>query len=152
MIMIRSQQGDARFAASRPGPAGPARRIAAASFVLVILLLTQYVLGIAYNLYGTAPTAAKTLKPFSSPLLGAHVALGTLLIVIAVYLVIASLRAGLRGAVVASAVGLVALIAAWVTGSAFTQQGTAGYSMAMGALTAVALLAYIVTAKASAGS
>lgn len=37
-----------------------------ASSGLVILLLAQYVLGIAYNLYGTAPTATKTVKMFSS--------------------------------------------------------------------------------------
>jgi hypothetical protein len=118
----------------------------------VILLLTQYVLGVAYNLYGTAPTATKTIKPFSSPLLGAHVVLGTLLIVIAIYLVLASIRAGIRIAAVASIIGLASLIAAWITGSAFTQHGASGYSMAMGVLTAVALLCYTVDVKASAAA
>jgi hypothetical protein len=124
-----------------------ARRISAASFWLLILLLAQYVLGIAYNLYGTTPTAAKTVAMFSSPLLGAHVALGTLLIVIAIYLVAASITAGLRIAVAASGIGLVSLIAAWVAGSAFTQKGGSGFSMAMGALTAVAILCYMVLVK-----
>lgn len=124
-----------------------ARRISAASFHLLILLLAQYVLGIAYDLYGTAPTAAKTVGMFSSSLLGAHAALGTLLIAIAIYLVVASIRAGLRIAVAASGIGLVSLIAAWVTGSAFTQKGGSGFSMAMGALTAAAILCYMVLVK-----
>lgn len=119
-------------------------RISAASFGLVILLLAQYVLGIAYNLYGTAPTATKAIKPFSSPLLAAHVALGTLLIVVAIYLVVASVRARTRITAIVSIIGLASLIAAWISGSAFTQKAASGYSMAMGVLTAVALTCYVI--------
>jgi EamA domain-containing membrane protein RarD len=118
------------------------QRIFAASFGLVVLLVAQYVLGLAYNLYGTAPTAARKLKPFSSPLLAAHVVLGTLLIVVAIYLVAAAVRARTRIPATASIIGLAALIAAWIAGSAFAQNGANGYSMAMGVLTAVALLCY----------
>lgn len=135
---------DSSFTATRQ-----ARRISTASSGLVILLLAQYVLGIACNLYGTAPTASKTIKPFSSPLLGAHVVLGTLLIVIAIYLVAVSIRASMRIAVVASIIGLASLITAWLSGSAFTQKGASGYSMAMGVLTAVALLCYMAMVKVS---
>lgn len=116
------------------------QRIFTASFGLVILLLIQYVLGIAYNLYGTAPTPANKIKVFSSPLLGAHVVVGTLLIVFAIYLVVVAVRGRERVAVVASIAGLACIIGAWASGSAFTQEGTSGYSMAMGLLTAVALL------------
>jgi hypothetical protein len=123
----------------------PARRISATSLALVVLVLAQYVLGIAYNLYGTPPTATNNIKLFSSPLLATHVVVGTLLIVIAVYLVVASVRARIPVATLASITGLVSLIAAWISGSAFTQKGTSGYSMAMGVLTAVALLCYIAT-------
>jgi hypothetical protein len=119
-------------------------RISVASFGLVVLLLAQYVLGIAYNLYGTAPTATKTIKPFSSPILAAHVALGTLLIVVAIYLVVASVRARTRVTAMASIIGLASLIAAWISGSAFTQKGASSYSMAMGVLTAVALTCYVI--------
>jgi hypothetical protein len=134
---------------SSPATVRRAKRVCSASFGIIILLLTQYVLGIAENLYGTAPTAAKPVKSFSSPLLGAHVVLGTLLILIAVYLVVLSVRAGMQIAVVASAIGLASLIAAWITGSAFTQKGANGFSMAMGALTAVALLCYMAIAYAA---
>lgn len=131
-------QDPSHVAARREG------RISAASFGLVILLLAQYVLGIAYNLYGTAPTATKTIKSFSSPLLAAHVLLGTLLIVVAIYLVVASVRARTRITAITSIIGLVSLIAAWISGSAFTQKGASGYSMAMGVLTAVALTCYVI--------
>jgi hypothetical protein len=127
---------------SSPVTVRQAKHVHSASFGIVILLLAQYVLGMADNLYGTAPTAAKPVKMFSSPLLGAHVALGTLLIVIAVYLVVASVRASMRIAVVASVIGLASLVGAWISGSAFTQKGTSGFSMAMGVLTAVAILCY----------
>lgn len=125
-----------------------ARRICAVSSGLVILLLIQYVLGIGYSLYGTAPTAAKAIKPFASPLIAAHVILGTLLILIAVYLVVATVRASMRIAAWASITGLASLIAAWITGSAFSEKGTDGYSMAMGVLTAVAILCYMTMVRA----
>lgn len=126
----------------------PVRRLSAASFALVILVLAQYVLGIAYNLYGTMPTATKAVKLFSSPLLAAHVVVGTLLILIAVYLVVVAVRARIRAATIASVIGLISLIAAWITGSAFAQKGTSGLSMAMAVLTAVALLCYTAMTKA----
>lgn len=137
---------------SSPASVRQAKRVHSASFGIVILLLAQFVLGTADNLYGTAPTAAKPVKMFSSPVLGAHVALGTLLIVIAVYLVVASIRAGMRRiAVVAAVIGLVSLVGAWISGSAFTQKGTSGFSMAMGVLTAVALLCYVAIVNAARG-
>jgi hypothetical protein len=140
--VTRTARHDYALTASRR-----ARRISAVSSGLVILLLAQYVLGIGYNLYGTAPTAAKPVKLFSSPLLAAHVVLGTLLIVVAIYLVAASIQAGMRIPVAASIIGLASLVAAWISGSAFTQKGTSGYSMAMGVLAAVALLCYLAIAK-----
>ena len=113
------------------------------SLGLVVLLITQYVLGVAYNLYGTAPTPTKKVKLFSSALLGAHVIVGTLLVLVAIYVVVVSIRARERVPVTASILGLASIIGAWTSGSAFTQNGESGFSMAMAALTAVALLCYI---------
>lgn len=107
---------------------------------MVILRIIQYVLGITYNLYGTAPTASRKLSFFSSPLLGAHVTVGTLLVLAAIYLAVTAIRARARLAVSMSVTGLLAILAAWVNGSEFAQEGKSGYSMAMGALMAVALL------------
>ena len=125
-----------------------AQRIRAASLGLVI---AQYVLGISYNLYGTAPTASKKVDAFSSPLLAAHVIVGILLVPAAIYLVVAAVRGRLRLAVITSVTGLLSPLAAWVARSAFTQKGAAGYSMAMGALTAAALLCYVVNVCAFGG-
>ncbi|HEX9541281.1 MAG TPA: hypothetical protein VGA04_24205 [Streptosporangiaceae bacterium] len=128
-------------------PGRQARRFSSASFGLVILLIIQYVLGIAYTLYGTMPTAGKQVGLFSSPLLAVHVIVGTLLVLAAIYLVIAAVRARIRLAVIMSVIGLLSILAAWVTGSAFAQKGASGFSMAMGVMTAVALLCYMVNVR-----
>lgn len=127
-----------------PVPASQSGRMASASFRMMILLLIQYVLGAAYNLYGTAPTAAKKVEPFSSPLLAAHVIVGTLLIAGAIYALVISVRAKARLAATMSSAGLLSLLAAWGAGSAFTENGDSGFSMAMAATTALALLCYLV--------
>ena len=114
------------------------------SFRVTIALLIQYVLGIADNLYGTAPTATKKLGLFSGPLIAAHVVIGTLLIIGAIGLVVVSVRAGSRSAVITSVVGLLSVLVAWGSGSAFAQDAKSGFSMTMGAATAVALLCYLV--------
>lgn len=121
-----------------------ASRTAAASFGMVILLIIQYILGISYNLYGTAPTASKSISYFSSPVLAAHVILGTLLIVAAVYLAVIAIRARERLAASLSVIGLLAILGAWINGNEFAANGQSGYSMAMGVLMAVALLCYAV--------
>jgi heme A synthase len=125
----------------------PARWLPSASLGMVVLLVIQYVLGIAYNLYGTAPTASRKLSLFSSPLLAAHVIVGTLLVLAAIYLVVVAARARIRLAIITSVLGLLSILAAWGSGSAFAQQGAAGFSMAMGASTAVALLCYVINAR-----
>jgi hypothetical protein len=119
-------------------------RVVKASVVMVVLLLVQYVLGISYNLYGTAPSATRKVEPFSSPVLAVHVVVGTLLIVVAIYVVVVSIRARTALAVVTSVVALASLVAAWISGTAFIQKGANGFSMAMGVLTAVALLCFVV--------
>jgi hypothetical protein len=137
----------------RAGAAGGRypRRLAAASFGLVILVTIEYVLGISYNLYGTAPTATRKVALFSSPLLAVHVAVGTLLVLAAIYLVVVAVRARLRPVVITSVIGLLAVIAAWVSGSAFVEKGQNGFSMAMAVLTGVALLCYAANVRVLAG-
>src|SRR5579863_6986603 len=74
-------------AAARTGaPPQPGRlaRLRMSSFGLVMMLILEFVLGIIYNLYGTAPTAHKSVGLFSSPDLALHVILGILLVVAAV--------------------------------------------------------------------
>ena len=99
-------------------------RIRWASFGALTMLFLQFVLGVAYGLYGTAPTAKKSVGLFSSPLLAIHVIMGILL--------------------VTSIVGLVAILGAAGAGSSFAQNGADGASLGMAIGTAVAMLCYTV--------
>ncbi len=129
--------------------AAQTERIRMASFGALTMLILQFALGTAYNLYGTAPTASKSVGMFSSPLLAIHVVLGILLILAAAVLVVraAQARAALPGgtAVLASSVvGLVAVLGAAGAGSAFTSRGADGASLGMALAAAVAMLCYAV--------
>jgi uncharacterized membrane protein YhaH (DUF805 family) len=125
-----------------------AERINRASFGLVIMLAVQFVLGTAYNLYGTAPTAHKSIGMFSSPLLAVHAVFGILLILAAIDLLVRAIRASARFAVITSAVGLLALVAAAGAGSAFTRDGAAGSSFGMALAAGVALVCYTLNLRA----
>src|SRR5215469_9165735 len=67
--------------------AAQAGRLRMASFGALTMLILQFVLGTAYNLYGTAPTVSKPVGIFSSPLLAIHVILGILIVIAAIALV-----------------------------------------------------------------
>jgi heme A synthase len=125
----------------------PARleRIRMASFGALTMLFLQFVLGAAYSLYGTAPTAKKSVGLFSSPLLAIHVVLGILLLIAAAMLVfrVVQARAG-TALLVTSVIGLVAVIGAAGAGSSFAQDGANGASLGMAIATAVAMLCYTV--------
>lgn len=116
-----------------------------ASFGALTMLFLQFVLGAAYGLYGTAPTAEKSVGLFSSPLLAIHVVLGILLLIAAAMLVFRVVQARAGGALlVMSVVGLVAVIGAAGAGSSFAQDGANGGSLGMAIATAVAMLCYTV--------
>lgn len=117
-------------------------RVRMASFGALTMLILQFALGTAYNLYGTAPTATKSIGMFSSPLLAIHVILGILLIIAAAFLVVRAAQAKSGAVLGTSVVGLVAILAAFGTGSAFTQKGDDGASLGMALACAVAMLCY----------
>jgi len=58
-------------------------RLRLSSLGTVIMLIVQFILGVIYNLYGTAPTSTKSIGLFSSPDLALHVILGILLVIAA---------------------------------------------------------------------
>ncbi|MBV9855668.1 MAG: hypothetical protein JOY82_14340 [Streptosporangiaceae bacterium] len=128
-----------------------AERIGRASFGLVMMLIIQFVLGTAYGLYGTAPTARKSIGIFSSPLLAVHVVFGILLILAAIDLLVRAIRAKIQVAVITSVTGLLSIIAAAAAGSAFTRDGAIGASMGMAVATAVALACYAINLRALGG-
>src|SRR5271165_4430399 len=87
-------------------------RIRSSSLGAVVMLIIQFILGIIYNLYGTAPTSTKSIGLFSSPDLALHVIVGILLVIAAVGQLIRAIGTRHRLAISMSAVGLLAILAA----------------------------------------
>src|SRR6266700_370353 len=77
---------DINTAARTAGPdlASRLARIRVSSLGGVIRLIGECILGIVYNLYGTAPPAIKSVGLFSSPLLALRVIVAILLVIAAV--------------------------------------------------------------------
>jgi hypothetical protein len=125
-----------------------AGKVSRASFGMVIMLVIEFVLGTAYNLWGKMPASGKSIGMFSSPLLAIHVIFGILLILAAIDLLVRAIRAGERLPLVTSIIGLVALIAAAGAGSSFTRDGANGASFGMALATAIAMIAYLINLRA----
>ncbi len=118
-------------------------RLLGASIGLVAMLVIQFILGMIYNLYGTAPTSKKSIGLFSGPVIALHVILGLLLFVAAVFHLIRAI--GTRRALVIwlSAIGLVSIIGAGIAGLGFADSGAAGASLGMSLAFALALVCYV---------
>ena len=127
-----------------PGALAPkaATRIRMASFGALVMLVIQFVLGTSYSLYGTAPASGKSVGMFSSPLLAIHVIWGILLIIAAIMLVVRAVQARHAPTIATTVTGLLVILGAFGAGSAFTQDGNNGASLAMALLAAVAMLCY----------
>jgi hypothetical protein len=116
------------------------------------MLIIQFILGMVYNLYGTAPTSTKSIGLFSSPVLALHVVLAVLLLIAAVMQLIRAIGARDRLTIWMSAVGLLGILAAGFAGLGFTGSGAAGASLGMSLAFAVSLAAYVVLVFALAPS
>jgi len=119
-------------------------RIRMSSLGAVVMLIIQFILGVIYSLYGTAPTSAKSVGLFSSPDLALHVILGILLVIAALGQLIRAIGVRHRLTIWLSAVGLVAIVAAGFAGLGFTGNGAPGASLGMSLAFAVALACYVV--------
>lgn len=119
-------------------------RLRMSSFGLVTMLILQFVLGVIYNLYGTAPTSAKSVGMFSSPVLALHVILFFLLVIAAVMQLIRAVGARHGLTVWLSAAGLIGILAAGFAGIGFVGNGAAGASLGMSLAFAVSLACYVV--------
>jgi hypothetical protein len=115
-----------------------------ASFGAVTMLIIEFILGMIYNLYGTAPTATKSIGLFSSPVLALHVIVAILLLIAAVMLLVRAIGTRHRLTIGLSVLGLVGIVAAGFAGLAFTSKGAAGPSLGMSLAFAVSLASYIV--------
>jgi hypothetical protein len=125
-------------------PASRLARLRLSSFGLATMLILQFILGMIYNLYGTAPTSAKSVGMFSSPVLALHVILFFLLVIAAVMQLIRSVGTRHKLAVWLSAIGLIGILAAGFAGIGFIGNGAAGASLGMSLAFAVSLACYVV--------
>jgi hypothetical protein len=115
-----------------------------ASFGAVTMLIIQYILGMIYNLYGTAPIASKSVGLFSSPVLALHVIMSVLLLIATIMLLARAIGARHGLTIAMSAVGLAGIVAAGFAGLAFAHDGSTGSSLGMAITFAVSLTCYIV--------
>jgi hypothetical protein len=126
----------------------PARQVAGlrrATLASFVLLVVQYAIGAGVNLYVGAPGGVHGIGDAISKgpaALSVHVVLGLVLVLAAVGLVVQAVIARHWVLTATSVVGLLALIAATLSGTQFVEKGLPSASMAMAVLTGVALLAY----------
>jgi hypothetical protein len=118
-----------------------------ASFAAFVMLVVQFALGIYVNLYVTVPSADHG-HGFGQAIangpagLTVHIVLGLLLILAALGFLVQAVLARRPALIAAAAAGLLAMIGAAASGSAFARSGQDGASMAMALLAAAGLLCY----------
>jgi hypothetical protein len=141
------------------GRGSPAARLLAVNVAACVLLLIQYLLGMAVNLYVTLPArhpGAGAGNYFSGVASGlawvipsgpgwaaAHAAFGLALVVAAFAVVALTWRPGGRIATVTSVLGALAIVGAGFNGTSFLNYGHAFSSIIMAGLWALALACYI---------
>jgi hypothetical protein len=109
-----------------------------------VLLVIQFGLGTAVNLYVTLPSGKSFWsKVFSDGAVAVHAIVALLLIGASVAALVRAIRAGYRLAVVLTSVGLVAIIVAAASGVAFVRNASNGTSLSMALAAAVALFCYL---------
>jgi hypothetical protein len=107
-----------------------------------VLLIIQFALGVAANLYVTLPGHKSFLSQvFGSATLAAHAIVALLLLGAAVGALVRAIRA--RKAVVFTSAGLAAILAAAIAGASFVGHGSNGASLGMALATAVAMFCYL---------
>ena len=119
-------------------------RLRRSSLGVVVMLIVQFILGMIYNLYGTAPTSTKSIGLFSSPDLALHVILGALLFLAAVGQLVQAIRVRHRLSTWLSALGLLSILGAGFAGLGFAGSGADGASLGMSLAFAVALACYAI--------
>jgi hypothetical protein len=144
---------------AQPGKAAPAGRLLAVNLAACLLLLIQYLLGMAANLYVTIPArhpGAGAHNYFTGAASGvawvisdgpawaaAHAAFGLALVLAALAGIELTRRQGSRAATAASVLGALAILGAGFNGASFVNYGHDFSSMIMAGLWALALACYI---------
>ncbi len=144
---------------AQPGRASPPGRLLAVNFAACMLLLIQYLVGMAVNLYVTLPGrhpgagardyftgAASGLAwviPHGPAWAAAHAAFGLALVLAAFASIALTRRQDSRVATITSVLGALAILGAAFNGASFLNYGHAYSSMIMAGLWALALACYI---------
>ncbi len=119
-------------------------RLRSASMGALAMLVIQFALGVGVNLYIT-PDKGGVSEAFSNgPLLALHSVLGLLLIIAAIDLLVRAILVRYRPVVVASAIGLIAILGAAFNGIGFLRNGHNASSLGMAIAACVAMLCYAV--------
>ena len=118
-----------------------------ATLAILIVLIVQFALGMAVNLYVPLPAAGHPGHSSwfgNGALLALHAALGMFLVLAAVFVLVRAIMARNVTLIVTSAAGLVAIILAFFFGASFTDKLTNGYSLGMAISFAAALACYAI--------
>ena len=148
-------RGSRRAATAAPGTTATrgGRGLRPNAFAAVVILLIQYGLGMWINLYAKIPAsdhgkgifAAFGAAVANGPVaLALHALLGTLLLATATALVVRAVAARKTATTAISAVALLAVIAAWLSGARFVGDAANGASFGMALGAGVALLCYVI--------
>lgn len=116
-------------------PAGPRSRLGSLGGPFLALVVLEFLLGMALNLFGSLPTGSPWAVLTSSPLLDVHLVVGFLLLGIAANAVRTSVLARLRGALIVTSLGFLFGLAAFFAGLSFAfgdPSSGASYAMSVG--------------------
>jgi len=107
-----------------------------------VLLIVQFGLGIAINLYITLP-AHKSFwaTVFGSATLAVHAIAALLLLAASISALVRAIRS--RRGIVLTSIGLAAILAAGIAGASFVGNQSNGASLSMALATAVAMFCYL---------
>jgi len=136
-------QTHAATRAAGPTQAERLVRLRMASLGVVVMLIIEFILGMIYNLYGTAPTSTKAIGLFSSPTIALHVIVGILLGLAAIVQLVRAIGTRHSLSIWLSALGLLSIIGAGFAGLGFSGTGAAGASLGMSLAFAAALACYV---------
>ena len=136
-------QTHAATRAAGPTQAERLVRLRMASLGVVVMLIIEFILGMIYNLYGTAPTSTKAIGLFSSPTIALHVIVGFLLGLAAIVQLVRAIGTRHSLSIWLSALGLLSIIGAGFAGLGFSGSGAAGASLGMSLAFAAALACYV---------
>lgn len=132
--------------------AGRLSGLRANALAALVMLVLEFGLGVAVNLYATLPRAdhgQQLFVAFGSAvtrgpiILTLHALLGTFLLITAVAALVRAVGARRVAHITLTAVALVVIVAAWLSGASFVGDGGAGSSMGMAVATGVAFLCYV---------